>query len=278
MLRPLVAAIPYRTFPSIGIGPLQLKTFGIATALGVLLGAWIAARYGERHGIARETTYRLGMRMVLFGVVGARLTFVVSHWSEIGSPLDVIAVWQGGLQFSGGFVAAVAAGFPEFRRWDPLTRWHSLDGYALGLSVGLAFGRLACLSVGEHFGRATSFFLGVRYNGGDLQEHTLGATPLHVGQVFHQTALYELLYLLGIYAALRLMLRGNPRPGSAIGLFCFAYGACRFLSDTLRVNDSRLFGLTGAQFLAIGLTAAGAWLLVQVVPNVDRSGTKAVPV
>lgn len=275
-LHPLFGAIPYRTLPSIGIGPLSIRTFGITVAAGVILGAWIAARHAERHGIARETTYRLGMRMVLFGVVGARLTFVLSHLEELSSPLDVIAVWNGGLQFSGGFVAAVAAGYPEFRKWDPVARWHSLDGYALGLSVGLAFGRVACLSVGEHFGRATTFVLGVRYDGGDVQEHALGATQLQVGQVFHQTALYELLYLLAIFAGLRLVVRRGSAPGSAIAVFCVAYGACRFLSDTLRVNDERLLGLTGAQFLSITLVFTGASLWLRVRSSVNSAPTQEV--
>jgi len=64
----------------------------------------------------------------------------------------VIAVWQGGLQFSGGFLLAVIVGYPVYRHWNRLTRWHSLDGYAYGLTIGLGIGRVACTSVGSTSG------------------------------------------------------------------------------------------------------------------------------
>ena len=168
----------------------------------MLLGAWLAARYGEGYGIPRDTTYSLAMRMVVAGVIGSRITWVLSHTDSIDSPLDLIAIWEGGLQFSGGFLFAVIAGYPVYRKWNRLTRWHSLDGYAYGLTIGLAIGRIACYSVGEHFGRLTSFALGVRYDGGAVREGTLGDIPLREGMVFHQTALYELIYLAVLFAVL----------------------------------------------------------------------------
>jgi phosphatidylglycerol:prolipoprotein diacylglycerol transferase len=263
----VLAAIPYETFPKIELGPLELRTFGFVVAVGVLLGAWLAARHGERFGVPRDTTYALAMRMVIVGVIGSRITWVLSHTDEVDSPLDVIAVWKGGLQFSGGFLFAVIAGYPVYRNWNRLTRWHSLDGYAYGLSIGLAIGRIACYSVGEHFGQLTSFALGVRYEGGSVREATLGDVPLREGMVFHNTALYELIYLLLLFAFLTWFLylrKTRPPAGLAIGIFCAYYGVSRFLSDSLRVNDERVLHMTGAQYLMIALMAASIWILTRV--------------
>lgn len=266
----MLAAIPYTTFPDIELGPLTLRTFGLMVGAGVLLGAWIAGRYIEANaGVAREETYRMATVLVVAGVVGARLTFVASHWEQVDSPLDVIAVWEGGLQFSGGFLGAIVFGIPFFRRWDRRTRWIALDGYAYGLSLGLAVGRIGCYAVGEHFGRTTDFFLATRYEGGSVREPTLGGTPLSVGTTFHNTALYEFLYLLVLFGVLGLLLRRRPSPGTLIGVFCAYYGVARFASDTLRVNDERVAGLTGAQFLALGLVLASIWILVRVRPSLS---------
>lgn len=263
----MLAAIPYTTFPTIALGPLNLRTFGFVVAVGVLIGAWLAARYGEQYGIPRDTTYSLAMRMVVVGVIGSRLTWVLSHLEELDSPLDAFAIWQGGLQFSGGFVFAVIAGYPVYRHWNRLTRWHSLDGYAFGLAIGLGIGRIACYSVGEHFGRNTSFALGVRYDGGSVRESTLGAVPLRPGTVFHHTALYELIYMVALFALLGWLLYGRkerPPAGTAMAIFCLWYGVARFASDSLRVNDERLLGLTGAQFLCLALIPTGAWIWFRV--------------
>jgi prolipoprotein diacylglyceryltransferase len=56
----MYAVIPYETFPKIALGPLELRTFGVMVGLGVLIGAWLAARYIEQHtGVSRDDTYRL---------------------------------------------------------------------------------------------------------------------------------------------------------------------------------------------------------------------------
>jgi phosphatidylglycerol:prolipoprotein diacylglycerol transferase len=268
-----LAVIPYTTFPAIDLGPVSLRTFGLMVALGVLTGAWLAARHGERHGIPRDTTYSLAMRMVLVGVIGSRITWAVSHWGELDSPLEAFAIWEGGLQFSGGFIFAVIAGYPIYRHWNRLTRWRSLDGYAYGLTIGLAIGRIGCYSVGEHFGRTTDFALGVRYDGGSVREPTLGDLPLTKGTVFHNTALYELLFLVVLFAGLTYVLqlrRTDPRPGTVMALFCGYYGVARFLSDTLRVNDERVLGLTGAQYLCLVLLPTSAWIWFRVRPRLQR--------
>ena len=263
----LLGIIPYETFPMIELGPLHLRTFGLMVAIGVLVGAFLAARYGEEHGVPRDTTYSLAMRMVIVGIIGARLTWVVSHTSQIHSPIDVIAVWQGGLQFSGGFLFAVAAGYPVYRTWNRVTRWHSLDGYAYGLTIGLGIGRIACTSVREHFGRMSHFFLAVRYDGGSVREPTLGKLPLQRGMEFHNTAIYELIYLVLFFLFLTWLLYGRkPRPpvGTVLGLFCLFYGVARFASDSLRVNDDRFLRLTGAQYLCLALIPTGIWILRRV--------------
>ncbi|MBI4728086.1 MAG: prolipoprotein diacylglyceryl transferase [Acidobacteria bacterium] len=254
----MLAAIPYRTFPWVGFGPVRLHTFGLMVALGVLAGTAIAVRYGARIGIERGEVTSLATRLVVAGVIGARLTWVLTHPSDIHSPLDVVALWKGGLQFSGGFVAALAAAAPRLRRMTADARRGLLDGLALGFTVGLAFGRIGCYSVGEHLGRPTGFFLAARYEGGATREG-----PLAVGQAIHNTALYEFIHLLVLAAVLWWLLwRARPAaPGVALGVFAVWYGVARFATDFLRAYDERALGLTGAQWLCLALVPAGIWIL-----------------
>ncbi len=261
----LFSVIPYKTFPTISLGPLELRTFGLMVGLGVLVGAWLAARHIEQHtNISRDDTYRLATRLVIAGVVGARITWDITHTDQIHSALDLIAVWKGGLQFSGGFIAAVLVGMPTFRKWTRAVRWRNLDGYAYGLTLGLAFGRVGCTSVGEHFGRHSTWLLAVQYKGGSVREGNLGPNPLRIGSEFHNTAIYELLFLLVLFAALTVLVRRRPAPGTLIGVFCVYYGVARGLCDFLRVNDKTVLGLTGAQWMCIALIPTGIWILTRV--------------
>lgn len=269
----MFAGIPYQTFPDFDLGPLTIRTFGLFVGLGVLVGAWVAARYVEQWGVPREETYSLATRMVIAGIIGSRVTWVLSHLDQIDSPIDVIAIWEGGIQFSGGFIAAILFGFPTFRRWSTKLRWRSLDGYALGLTIGLAIGRIGCYSVGEHFGRTTEFFLGTTYEGGSTQEDFIGDERLVEGMTFHNTSLYEfahLLVLFGLMQLLRLRARQQGRelrPGTLMGVFVLWYGIGRFLTDLVRINDETVLGLTGAQWMTVVLIPVGLWVLLRVRPR-----------
>jgi len=277
----VLAAIPYTTFPTIDLGPLNLRTFGLMVAIGVLLGAWIAASYVERFGVPRDETYRVATYMVLAGIIGSRLTWAATHTDQIENPIDIIAIWEGGIQFSGGFICALIVGLPFFKRWNRLLRWRVLDGFSLGLAIGLAIGRIGCYAVGEHFGRTTDFFLASRYDGGDVREPSLGDQPLLVGTTFHNTSLYEFLYMLvlfGILGGLVLAARRRGRevaPGTLTGVFILYYGVFRFASDALRVNDERVGGLTGAQWLCLVMIPVGAWILAKVRPSLAVLAAKA---
>ena len=270
----VLAAIPYTTFPKIDLGPFQIRTFGLMVALGVMAGAVIASRLGERWGVPADDTIGLATRLVIAGVIGARITWDLTHTDQVHSVVDAVAVWKGGLQFSGGFIAAVIFGFPTFRKWSKLTRWRMLDGLALGLAVGLAFGRIGCYSVGEHLGRhTTSFFLAVRYDGGSTREG-----PPMIGQVIHNTALYELIHLVVLAALLWWILRQKPVPGSVIGWFCVWYGLARFGTDFLRGYDEKTLGLTGAQWMCVALVPVGLWILFVVRRSLARESYAVAPV
>jgi phosphatidylglycerol:prolipoprotein diacylglycerol transferase len=267
------AAIPYETFPEL---PLGLRTFGLMVALGVLIGARVGSSYSERFGVNREDTYRTGTLMVLAGIIGSRLTWVATHTDQIDNPIDVIAIWEGGIQFAGGFIAALIVGWPMFRRWTVVQRWHVLNGYAWGLTLGVAIGRIGCYAVGEHFGRQTDFFLGTRYEGGEVREPFLGDIPLREGMVFHNTALYELLWLVALFAVMTFWIwrvRRKDRevlPGTFVALFMVWYGAARFLTDTLRVNDERTLSMTGAQWMSLVMVPYGLWVWFRTRPKVAK--------
>ena len=62
--------IPYTTFPTIEIGPLTLRTFGLFVALGIAAGIAIASRRNERFGIPARQTERIGLLLVVVGLVG----------------------------------------------------------------------------------------------------------------------------------------------------------------------------------------------------------------
>jgi phosphatidylglycerol:prolipoprotein diacylglycerol transferase len=250
-----LAAIPFRTFPSFTLGPITVRTFGIFVAIGILVGIWAFLRYARDRELDAELLSRLAVWVVVLGLVGSRLLFVITRWDEFADrPLSVFAVWEGGLQFSGAFLIAIVVIWWFSRRHPEVPGLELSDGIVFGLVPGLAIGRLGCIAVGEHLGTQTGFFLGWRYLGGATREPVAGG----VDSVIHNTAIYELILLLPLVGLLWYLERRRVPGGWLTATFLLWYGTQRFLTDFLRAYDRTVAGLTGAQFLCLGMLAAGA--------------------
>ena len=70
----------------------------------------------------------------------------------------------------------------------------------------------------------------------------------------------------------------RPGPGMAIAIFCGFYGVARFASDSLRVNDERVLGLTGAQYLCLVLLGTSAWIWFRVRGQLAQDVADGMPV
>ena len=100
---------------------------------------------------------------LLGGVVGARLFFVVHYFDKFRSnPIEVFAIWQGGLELAGGVIAAIIVILFHLRyHKQPIRRY--LDVLAIGLMLILVFGRIGCFLNGCCYGKPTELPWGVRF-------------------------------------------------------------------------------------------------------------------
>jgi phosphatidylglycerol---prolipoprotein diacylglyceryl transferase len=256
----VLPVIPYRTFPEFHLGPIPFHTFGLFVGLGVLVGSSVFLRDARRRGLDGEALGSLLWWILIGGFVGARLLFVLTHPGDfVDRPWAVVAVWEGGLEFSGAFVVAAALVLWWLRRHPEVDGYALSDSVVLGLAVGLAIGRIGCYSVGEHLGGTTTFPLAVHYLGGPTREG-----PIPIGAHIHNTALYEMLLLIPLIALLFWMRGRRVATGWATVTFLSWYGLQRFCTDFLRAYDRTALGLTGAQYVCIGMVIAAIVVAVRL--------------
>ena len=255
----VLAAISYDPLVHIEIGPLSISPHGLGIAVGFLLGARLLLPTTRRRGISDDDVYALLTRAAVGAIVGARLAYFVNHYSEYDSPLDVFRVWEGGISLLGGFFGAILFALPEMRK-RKLDFWKLMDAAAPGMALGVVIGRIGDLIVADHLGKPTDFFLGYKCPPPGVET----ASPC-LGDVVHQTALYDFL-MTSVLLVVLLYLRKRERyDGFLITVFGAWYGVQRVIEDFLREDTRHLNDtLTGSQITAILTIAVCAWHLLFV--------------
>ncbi|HOK95999.1 MAG TPA: prolipoprotein diacylglyceryl transferase [Anaerohalosphaeraceae bacterium] len=148
------------TIPFLNI---SVKSYGTMMVIGFLASVWLMRRMMNRMGQNPEWITNIAMYALLWGIAGARVFYVVHHNDVFRSrPLEIFAVWQGGLELLGGVLTAIAfLGFYLRRRKLPIVLY--LDVLAVGLMVGLGFGRIGCFLNGCCYGKVTDVPWAVRF-------------------------------------------------------------------------------------------------------------------
>jgi phosphatidylglycerol---prolipoprotein diacylglyceryl transferase len=241
------------------IGSFYLPTYGFLVASGVLIGLWISVRNSEKQGINGDDAWNLGILVVLAGIVGAKVLYVINDWSTYaGNWREIFSLntLQAGGVFSGGLVAALimAAWYMRRHHMPPL---RTTDAFAPGLAFGHVLGRFGCFSAGCCYGKPTNHFWGVTFT--DPLAKAVSGTPL--GVRIEPTQLIEAAAEFFNFLLLTWLLGRKKFDGQVFGSFMVLYGIERFFIEFLRDDPGRgeVFGglMTGTQLISILLVIGG---------------------
>lgn len=235
------------------LGSFTVTWYGICVAAGFWLGAWTAARRAPKAGIPADTVWDLLWVLILAGIVGARVLYVLTYWDRDfrNQPAsEIFMVQHGGLVFHGGFVGASLAGFLWCAR-RRISGWRMADILAPGLALGHALGRIGCLINGCCYGRRCELPWGIRYPG----TYGLPDSPLH------PTQLYEALLGLALSGGLAWLFGRRRFEGQVFAVYLIAYAVLRSFVELFRGDypaTTLYFGiLTPAHWVSAGLLGLG---------------------
>ncbi len=244
---------------AIHLGPLAIHWYGLMYLLGFMLFLWLGKqriRTLNRSGWDDKFLDDLLFFGVLGVVLGGRLGEVLFYHPGyyISHPLEIFAVWQGGMSFHGGFLGVLAA-MALFARKRQIAWLQLMDFIAPLVPMGLGAGRIGNFINGELWGRPTDVPWGMVF-------------PMVDDLPRHPSQLYEFA-LEGLALFALLWLHSNkPRPAGAVsGLFLIGYGSFRFLAEFTRNPDDGIFGLmtfgiSMGQWLSLPMVLAGAGMMV----------------
>jgi phosphatidylglycerol:prolipoprotein diacylglycerol transferase len=246
------------------LGPLTLRSYGLMTAISFALGIILSVILNRQAGREDDLILDLSTWVMLGAVVGARALYVIVEPSEyLAQPWRVIAVWEGGLVFYGGFIGATLTAYAYlWRQKAPI--WSVGDCVAPGLALGHVTGRLGCWFNGCCYGRVDAAHGVVFPSIGDGLPHL-------------PVMLYEAAFLLVLSAFLVFLWHRRRFDGQVFWVYVLAYASWRFAIEFLLGDDERgtLFSnlLSPSQWIAL---VAAAFALVMLARLSKISPPKAV--
>lgn len=216
---------------------------------GICAALFIASREEKRLSLPRDTVVDLALWVIPFGVIGARLYYVLFAWETFAhDPISILYIWQGGLAIYGGIIGGFLAVF-LFSRIRKIALPTLTDIIVPGLALAQAIGRW-----GNYFNMEA---YGLQITDPAWQFFPIAVLiPGHNGDSWHMaTFFYESVWNLAVFTTLMLSRKRLRRPGDTTLWYILLYGAGRLIIEGLRTDSlmAAQDSIRISQLLSVGM-------------------------
>lgn len=247
---------------SFGIFGFKIQIYGLLMAVAVGLAYWLAMKRKTKLGISSEDADTIIFLVLISGFLGARVYHVVSEFAlYLQSPLQVFAIWKGGLSIYGAGIGGVLAvlGYVWYNKRVQETKYsvlQILDWLTPSVVLGQIIGRFGNFANYELYGNPTNLawkmFVPVQFR----------VPPFELNQFFHPLFLYE---AMGSLVILIFLLRLKLKTGYLFLLWVLMYNVLRFFLEQLRIG-SVVYGnirVNGIVSLLLVVLAIAIWYKIR---------------
>lgn len=274
------------SFPGLGIGEFSVDRvaaqlfgkpiywYGVIIMLGIVAAFVHAMIRSKPEGFTHDDVLDMGIFTVLFGVLGARLYYVLTTLDthEYKNIIDVFAIWEGGLAIYGGIIGGCTALVltAVYKKINPLK---VMDAVAPGVMLAQAIGRWGNFMNGEAYGyEVPSDSLLYPFRMGLLSEYTETGSTMHY---YHPTFLYESLWNITGFILISCLYRKKKFNGQVALMYFAWYGFGRMFieglrTDSLYVGPFRISQVVGAVCFAAGTALIVAGMILVSKGKLDK--------
>lgn len=234
----------------ITIGNFTIAYYGIIIAIGMLLSFFVVLQIAKKKNINEDYFYDIFIIAIIFGIIGARIYYVLFNLDYyMKDPVKILDIRGGGLAVYGGIILTFIALFVYFRI-KKIEALKVLDVAIIGLPLGQAIGRWGNFFNMEAFGTYTNNIFAMRLNKSKLDSSVIDMTQLlniiNDGDAeyiqAHPTFLYESFFCLLLFVTLIIVImKFHKFNGEIVAMYLIGYGIIRFFIESLR-TDSLMIG------------------------------------
>ena len=269
-------------FPNLGIyltnvpktimsGNFGIALYGIVIGLGMILGLTLSANVAKKTGHDPDVIWDLAAPLLIFGIMGARIYYVIFMWDFYkDDPIQILNLRGGGLAIYGGIIAGLLTIY-IFCKVRKQKFSLILDFVMYGLLVGQIMGRWGNFFNREVFGEYTNNLLAMRIPVSMVRERDISASiAAHMAEgtnyiQVHPTFLYEGMWNLAILVFLLLYLEHKKFDGEIALLYFAGYGIGRALIESIRTDQLYITGTHIPVSMVLGLAMAAAAICAELV-------------
>ncbi len=244
---------------ALDLGFIQIYWYSIFIFLGILFGSFVILRETKRQKINEDFIINLIFYGIIFGLIGARLYYVLFNLDYyLKYPIEILEVWNGGLAIHGGILFGLLTIIFYTKKYHAKTL-KVLDILVVGLILGQAIGRWGNFFNGEAYGAVTTLE--------NLQK--LGVPQfliqgMYINGAYHQPAfLYESIWDFSGFIALLIVRRYKYlKTGQLTGVYLVWYSVGRFFIEGMRTDSLMLGSIKMAQLVSIILIIIGILMIL----------------
>jgi phosphatidylglycerol:prolipoprotein diacylglycerol transferase len=242
--------------PALGIGNFEIQWYGLILALGILAAYFFARKNSWKFGISKKALDDYSFWVVLLGILGARVFFVVFNLDYfLEFPQEIYKIWHGGLAIYGGILTGLIFSY-FYTRKKAFTFFQLIDLAALSLPLGQAIGRLGNFVNQEAFGLPTSLPWKMYI------EPSKRPVEFQQNVFFHPAFLYEIILDLLIFTILYRLI-GKTKSG-ILGLsYLLLYSLGRFFIEAIRLDSLVIGAFRANQLVAFILVVVSGTLILR---------------
>ena len=224
------------------IAGFDIRWYGIFIGIGAMLAITLGEKLGKKNGLKEGLITDFAIYALIFGILGARLYYVIFEWDYYSNHLDeILSIRNGGLAIYGGILTGIVVA-TIFSKIKKVSLVKILDSIAPGVVLAQGIGRWGNFTNGEAHGEVTNVPWAILVD----------------GKRVHPTFLYESIIDVSIFLLLYFYFDKKKKfDGQITALYLIFYGLGRFFVEGMRTDSLYLGPIRISQLVSLVLVACG---------------------
>lgn len=232
------------------IGNVEIYNYAIIIVLAILISTFLCYKSREKFGINFYFILDTAIYFLMFGIIGARLYYVLFNLNYyLKNPLNIFNLRNGGLAIYGGIITGFFVILHSCKK-NKINTWDFLDVIVPYLALAQAIGRWGNFFNIEAYGVETNSLF------------RMGINTINGYIYVHPTFLYESVFNFILFVILKKMQKRRKFEGQIVLLYIIMYSFVRFFIEMIRIDSLMFFSVRISCVVSVVLFVVSSSILI----------------